>query len=1216
VSNQSATIYFNDTLEIDASGVVTVPTGTDFEARNQYSFNLVAEDEIGNTSEQSVAIEINNLDEIAPTITSSDTAAAIDENSGAGQVVHTASADDSADVSGGITYTLEDTTQYVSFPESVISIPTIQASTQHVYVSSSEKSEDGSQETVVITYSANDNTLTGLGVRIHFDSSKLTLTDISDILGGSLSDPTIGSVASDDSNHDSNASTDKYLTLAYADPFSGNWPNQGLPLDLITLTYDLVEGATGNAAIGFSATSTASGYTLDAQVHNVALTGESTSVESQLSINSATGEVMLLGNTDYEALSQYNFTVIADDGVNNAVEQSVTLDINNLDEIAPTITSGDTAVAIDENSGAGQLIYTAVADDSQDISAGVTFSLAGADAAAFSINAGSGDVTLTADPNFESQNQYNFIVVADDGVNTPVEKAVTLDINNLDEIAPTIDSGATATAIDENSGAGQVVYTATADDTQDISAGVTFSLAGTDAAAFSIDATSGDVTLTANPNFESQSQYNFIVVANDGVTTPDEKAVTLDINNLDEVAPTIISASEVIAVNLGQANPVIYTAEADDTADISGGITYTLEDTTQYVSFPESVISIPTIQASTQHVYVSSSEKSEDGSQETVVITYSANDNTLTGLGVRIHFDSSKLTLTDISNIFGGSLSDPTIGSVASDDSNHDGNASTDKYLTLAYAAPFAGNWPNQGLPLDLITLTYDLVEGATGNAAIGFSATSTASGYTLDAQAHNVALTGESTSVESQLSINSATGEVIVDGELDPAVQSEYSFTITAEDAAGNSNDLGVVIDVQEPKVMALLVDGQIPSAPIYQASSNTEDASFLISDLTQYPDTDTDGDPQSVVSIPTIQASTQHVYVSSSEKSEDGSQETVVITYSANDNTLTGLGVRIHFDSSKLTLTDISNIFGGSLSDPTIGSVASDDSNHDGNASTDKYLTLAYAAPFAGNWPNQGLPLDLITLTYDLVEGATGNAAIGFSATSNASGYTLDGQVHNVAITVDAPEPAAELVIDNAAGTVSLDDAANSETMAVYSFSVDTLDAQGNAIGSQTVPVVVVDQVVNADASSYTGTAEADVFALADGSADITSDAGADVFVLDPAFASATHTITDFESGVDAIDISAALVAAGYTADNAPTQLASAEMSADILDLVNGDDSSLDNLFGATYDDASNTLTVFADSNSSQGATDVDSFQITLDENATVEDEDIVVNLSAFIA
>ena len=42
-------------------------------------------------------------------------------------------------------------------------------------------------------------------------------------------------------------------------------------------------------------------------------------------------------------------------------------------------------------------------------------------------------------------------------------QAVTLAINNLDEVAPAFTSGATAAAIDENSGAGQVVYTADGD---------------------------------------------------------------------------------------------------------------------------------------------------------------------------------------------------------------------------------------------------------------------------------------------------------------------------------------------------------------------------------------------------------------------------------------------------------------------------------------------------------------------------------------------------------------------------------------------------------------------------------------------------------------------------------------------------------------------------------------------------------------------------------
>ncbi|HCQ07926.1 MAG TPA: hypothetical protein DIU03_01640, partial [Leclercia adecarboxylata] len=72
-------------------------------------------------------------------------------------------------------------------------------------------------------------------------------------------------------------------------------------------------------------------------------------------------------------------------------------------------------------------------------------------------------------------------------------QAVTRGINNRDEVAPTITSGTTATAINENSGAGQIVYTATATDTADISGGVTFSLQPGSDAGLTIDPVTGAV---------------------------------------------------------------------------------------------------------------------------------------------------------------------------------------------------------------------------------------------------------------------------------------------------------------------------------------------------------------------------------------------------------------------------------------------------------------------------------------------------------------------------------------------------------------------------------------------------------------------------------------------------------------------------------------------------------------------------------------------------
>ena len=220
-------------------------------------------------------------------------------------------------------------------------------------------------------------------------------------------------------------------------------------------------------------------------------------------VNASTGAVTLVDDPNYEGQSSYAFTVVARDAAGNSTSQDVTLAINNLDEVAPSITSGGVAAAIDENSGAGQVVYTATSTDSGDISGGVTYSLSGADAGFFSVNGSTGAVTLTGDPNYEGRSSYAFTVVARDAAGNSSAQDVTLAINNLDEVAPSITSGGVADAIDEKSGAGQVVYVATSTDSGDISGGVTYSLSGDDAGEFTIDSSTGAVTLVADPDRKS-----------------------------------------------------------------------------------------------------------------------------------------------------------------------------------------------------------------------------------------------------------------------------------------------------------------------------------------------------------------------------------------------------------------------------------------------------------------------------------------------------------------------------------------------------------------------------------------------------------------------------------------------------------------------------------------------------------------------------------------
>ena len=95
----------------------------------------------------------------------------------------------------------------------------------------------------------------------------------------------------------------------------------------------------------------------------------------------------------------------------------------------------------------------------------------------------------------------------------------------------------------------------------DISAGVAFSLTADSDQAFVINPVGGEVTLNENPDYDSQSEYNFTVVATDAAGNQSEQTVVLEINKVfyppQFTSPLVID----IAENIGP-NQVIYSAQA------------------------------------------------------------------------------------------------------------------------------------------------------------------------------------------------------------------------------------------------------------------------------------------------------------------------------------------------------------------------------------------------------------------------------------------------------------------------------------------------------------------------------------------------------------------------------------------------------------------------------------------------------------------------------
>ncbi|MDP2549478.1 cadherin repeat domain-containing protein, partial [Oceanobacter sp. 4_MG-2023] len=105
------------------------------------------------------------------------------------------------------------------------------------------------------------------------------------------------------------------------------------------------------------------------------------------------------------------------------------------------------------------------------------------------------------------------------------------------------------------------------------------SLSGTDASDFSIDSSTGVVTLLNNPDYETKSSYSFIVTATDGAGNHTDQAVTLDVNDIAPEASIVLSPATVQLEALGKTNG--YDVDPQITAVGSAGayvVTWSGED--------------------------------------------------------------------------------------------------------------------------------------------------------------------------------------------------------------------------------------------------------------------------------------------------------------------------------------------------------------------------------------------------------------------------------------------------------------------------------------------------------------------------------------------------------------------------------------------------------------------------------------------------------------
>jgi hypothetical protein len=310
---------------------------------------------------------------------------------------------------------------------------------------------------------------------------------------------------------------------------------------------------------------------------------------AHFSIDANTGALVFLSAPDYEAPTDdgadntYTVVVRATDAAGNASNQTVTISVTGVSDgpggvagpASPVFTSG-TAVNFAEN-GTGTA-YTAVATDADGDA--LVYSLSGTDAALFNINALTGAVTFKNPPDYESpidvggNNIYDIIVRASDGTHT-TDQAVAITVTPVSDgpggvagpASPVFTSG-TAVNFAEN-GTG-TAYTAVATDADGDA--LVYSLSGTDAALFNINALTGAVTFKNAPDFEAPADaggnnvYDVIVRASDGTHTTDQAvAITVTDMAIEEMTRPVFTSGNTASVFEGiLTTTTVYDANATD----------------------------------------------------------------------------------------------------------------------------------------------------------------------------------------------------------------------------------------------------------------------------------------------------------------------------------------------------------------------------------------------------------------------------------------------------------------------------------------------------------------------------------------------------------------------------------------------------------------------------------------------------------------------------
>ena len=417
-------------INISSSGVLTFASAPDYETKTSYTATVTVSDGTDSVT-QAITVSITDVDETvpneAPTISSSATFSAAENQTSIGSV---SASDPDGD---SLTYSISGSEINISSSGvlTFASAPDYETKTSYTATVTVSDGTDSVTQAITVSITDVDETVPNEAPTISSSATFSAAENQTSIGSVSASDPDGDSLTYSISGSEINISSSGVLTFASAPDYETKTSytatvtvSDGTASVTQTITVNVTNLNDNNPTITSSATfSAAENQTSIGSVTATDADGDTLTYSisgSEINISSS-GVLTFASAPDRETKDSYTATVTVSDGTNSTT-QNITVNVTNLNDNNPTITSSATFSAAENQTSIGSVTATDADGDT------LTYSISGSE-----INiSSSGVLTFASAPDRETKDSYTATVTVSDGTNSTTQN-ITVNISDINE---------------------------------------------------------------------------------------------------------------------------------------------------------------------------------------------------------------------------------------------------------------------------------------------------------------------------------------------------------------------------------------------------------------------------------------------------------------------------------------------------------------------------------------------------------------------------------------------------------------------------------------------------------------------------------------------------------------------------------------------------------------------------------------------------------------